>query len=214
MGGGIIVFDLDHTLVHSKMKDFAALPYSQRKRIKQQYGSRLYMIRLFDPENKGDDDHTSFYGFLRPGVTETLQWAHDNFDAVIIWTLGSASYARKIVPIIYRDLPSLRPDYVFSAEVAENNPTGQLYKPLGKLKKLCDIPIPLERTMLIDDQPYNVDPNDGGAILIPGFHIRQQYMFQDLERKDIALYQIRQWFQKQVKDASDWRKVSKSTIFV
>ena len=213
----VIVLDLDHTLVHTHESSFNEISPQDRQRLKDEYGDRLYFLDVYDykDEDLASDKHVRMYGFLRPWVGETIRWAHAYFDIVIIWTMGTRGYARKIVPVVYRDTPHLAPDYIFSRETGVPTKNGELSKPLARLTKMCEREIPLERTIIVDDQPYSIKPNPDSGIQIPPFSIHLDGLFDDLNRKDVALQQVRAWFESPlVKEAKDWRRVDKKHIFV
>lgn len=211
-----MVVDIDQTCIFTMSKSFNDISIKTRNMLKRRYPDRIYFVDTPDADEvRGSDARYLMWGFKRNGLREFITYLHERFKYVIFWTAGTNGYARKMIPIIYRGNPGLRPFKVFSREHCTFTPEGDRTKPLSLLSKMCGTEISVPVTFLIDDQIYSSYENPDNGILIPVFKIKASKDFpEQLDSSESALEKLSTWLERDhVKEAEDIRLLSKKNIF-
>eukprot|EP00756_Hemistasia_phaeocysticola_P005721 Hpha_TRINITY_DN1346_c0_g1::TRINITY_DN1346_c0_g1_i1::g.93383::m.93383/K15731/CTDSP; carboxy-terminal domain RNA polymerase II polypeptide A small phosphatase len=147
-----VVLDMDETLLHS---------FFPSRRVRYSEGSAGGVPRVTSRSHRFDLGEI-FYVQVRPGAEELIRWLHSKGVEVIIWTAGSEGYGGHItdelLPVeclhhrIYRDERWFDDDQVSSC-----------------LKYLCQLDRPLERTLIVENNPYVCTPNIDNALIVPDY---------------------------------------------
>lgn len=125
---------------------------------------RLYVLHMDEPVPGmcllEDGERNQFHydglyelwGVLRPYSTEFLHACFQRFEKVIIWTAGSAEYARAVCKIIFRDTAQY-PHLIWSFHDCHPISQNYLEKPLSKLA--AHLGVEVDQFLLIDDNPIS-----------------------------------------------------------
>ena len=143
-----LVLDLDETLLHSSLQMFAEHQSIIVASAEDNAFSRA----------SGNRRHTPFYIAARSGAKEFVKLLAESFR-IHIWTSASASYAQAAI-----DFLGIR-RYVGRVLTLSNC----LYSDGYPLKVLSQAGFDPQNTILIDDQPRQVEANPGSAIQVPEF---------------------------------------------
>lgn len=175
--------------------------------------NRTYHIVIEDLEKPGIGSKYEFWGVTRPHLKEFLLFCFSYFKIVAVWSAGQRLYVDEIVDVIFKDLP--KPHVVFSYDDIEFGEGNRIEKPLTKLinsNPLLSHHMSLENTMALDDNSSTFAKNPDNGILIPAYETSLTVV--SLSRDDPSLMQLKYWLlQPEVVNATDVRKLDKSTIF-
>jgi hypothetical protein len=166
----------------------------------------------------------TFWGVYRPGAIEFLNFAHQRFENVVVWSAGIKPYVDTICSQMMRGPGTKHPKLIYSREQCKYNPTQKnFHKPITHLADLVDkeghsLNIDPKKTLIIDDKQYTFVENPNNAILIPPFHPGRDHhrptAREILDRSDRCLYQLMDWMNKPgILTAPDYRTLNKSYIF-
>jgi len=184
-----IVLDIDETLLTSQEE---TPPYTKR----------THKIKIND---------NMIYIILRPHYKEFLEFCYDYFQRVIIWSAGEDIYVKKVVKILFNDLPY--PDLVLTHKDCKiyyiNGEEIDYSKPLYKLTKIYD-KVDLSNTIIVDDRLKNfLYCNPFNGILIP-YYKPKTYR----DNEDDMLLRLIRWFRlPEVVEIEDVRYLDFSTVF-
>lgn len=137
----LLVLDLDETLIHARE---TALDH--------------------DPDFKVLD----YFVYKRPGVNDFLVRCADMFD-LAVWSAGDEAYVRAVIDQIMPEQVKLQ--FLWSARrctVRRNFDTGGYY-PAKDLLKVKRLGWPLNRILIVDDEPIKLRKNYGNAIYLRPF---------------------------------------------
>eukprot|EP01065_Artemidia_motanka_P038158 TRINITY_DN47013_c0_g1_i1.p1 TRINITY_DN47013_c0_g1~~TRINITY_DN47013_c0_g1_i1.p1 ORF type:complete len:407 (+),score=130.78 TRINITY_DN47013_c0_g1_i1:61-1281(+) len=147
-----VVLDIDETLLHS---------YFPNRRIKYRSlanGTAPKVTARSHRFDLGDD----FYVTLRPGATDLIRWLHEQGVEVILWTAGSELYAGTITselfPLDCVHHTIFRDDRWFDEETVSS-----------ALKYLEQLGRPLDRTIIIENNPYVCTANIDNAVVVKDY---------------------------------------------
>lgn len=205
-----IVLDLDHTLLHGS--SLLHEDYSNVYAIEQKpyLRSRLYNLPLKYKE----------WIFLRSGIKKFLEFIHQYFENVIIWSAGTEQYVHEICKILF---PVIKPFAIFTRSDTDFG-NNLIYKRLNKLYEKYPQLTP-QHTFIVDDSLCTFDYyNPQNGILIPAFWIKN-LTFIDYQinydknnnffiKRDQTLEKLIQWFDSDlVRNTDDIRNLDKVNIF-
>jgi TFIIF-interacting CTD phosphatase-like protein len=185
----IVILDLDETLVKTfpdGLRPPPNLPESAK--------SRMYNLNFF-----GD----TAWGLKRPYTDEFLNYCHNRFDKVGVWTAGTAEYAHQIVKKVFTQ--GFQPDLIYSRQHCANDQYG-LFKPLDKLYSAHGFD-PSE--VLMVDNNHTVIPEQHRDNLI---HIPDYEPHPLRPDNDSSLHELMEWMKAEPL-TQDVRAVDKTTIF-
>lgn len=185
-----IVLDLDETLIHSK-----AGTWSKK-------GSK---VPIHNINIEGD----AWTVIERPHLKDFINFIHEYFDLVIVWSAGTYEYVHAICKLIF---PYYDECIIYTRDdcVYEN---GNYIKPLIELEKNEYLlsPIMNLRTMIVVD---NLDDtfvkNVSNAIHIPNF---EPQIHELKESRDNALPRLLLFFTELNRDIDDVRLLEKNIDF-
>lgn len=209
-----IVLDLDLTCIDTQdeMTSLHDLKIMSDPN-KLQLRTRTYHIVIEDLEKPGIGTKYEFWGVTRPHLKEFLLFCFSYFKIVAVWSAGQRLYVDEIVDVIFKDLP--KPHVVFSYDDVELGPGNRIEKPLLKMIKSDPILsryMSLENTLALDDNSSTFINNPDNGVLIPAYET--SLTVNSLSRDDPSLLQFKYWLlQPEVVNATDVRKLDKSTIF-
>nr|QBK90146.1 MAG: ctd-like (NLI interacting factor-like) phosphatase [Pithovirus LCPAC102] len=179
---------------------------------------RIYVIDIYDIDNRGDGKNIKLWGIERPYLREFLKFCMFNARNIIVWTAGIRPYAEKIVKHIFRGIGY--PSIIYSREHCVNigstdNP--QYTKPISKLinsnyNKIHKT-INMNNTIIIDDRIDYIQPNFSNAIVIPPYN--PVPTIDSIRNTDIALLKIMTWFNNpSIRNSIDIKSSKKDNIFM
>lgn len=206
-----IVLDIDYTLVHTK-DDINVLRRFKKKHPYEMAisRSRIYCRNIDNQDCDGNGDRYDFWGVSRPYLKEFLDFCHEYFRVVIIWSAGSYAYVHTMVDYIFRD--HYRPYKIFTHDDINQE---EYTKPLSKIfiNELEEYDS-LERVFMIDDTFEVLIYNIENCIVIPRYKVKNN--IQSLTLEDKALLQIMFWFEENIQNFKinyDIREIDKKGIF-
>lgn len=137
----LLILDLDETLIHAVDEP---LEYSPDFSIENQLIYR------------------------RPYLTEFLHECDTVFD-IAVWSSGSSEYVNAIVGTLF---PEKRPALIWSRDrcAERRDPETDITFYKKDLKKIARQGYPLSRTIIVEDNPQNVQGQYGNAVYIKPFH--------------------------------------------
>lgn len=209
-----IVIDLDSTLLYTPSSDEGSSYVKTLKNpLYHNLKNRVYHFTLYHSDKIGRGKNEDYWGVVRPGTYEFLEFCFRYFRNVIIWSAGTEDYVRNIVKYIFRNLPY--PDDVLSRKFTnfvERNKINVTEKPLQKIYDLYAsdkniVGVRPEKTLIVDDTKSTFFHNQENAIHIPDY---TPNMNDILEAEDDCLYRIIDWLEtKEVVNAKDVRLITK-----
>jgi carboxy-terminal domain RNA polymerase II polypeptide A small phosphatase len=167
----LLLLDLDETLIHS----------------------------MEAPLERACDFRTRYYHvYRRPFLAPFLDYCFRDYQ-VALWTAGSEGYAREIVPHIIPAPERLA--FLWSAERCTRrfDPETGGYSSLKNLRKVRRRGYPLERVLMVDDSPENLERNYGNHIHITPFQG---------DPADIELSLLRDYLEM-IRDQPNFRAIEK-----
>lgn len=204
-----LILDLDSTLVHSntdidqlKILQIATNPQNTDLR------DRIYSFDLVDAVGTpGTGSVSRMWGVFRPYLFDFIDFAHQYFDKVIVWSAGQYKYVHAVTDVVFNtQYPSVVKTYE-DCIMSKHS----IFKPLSKLcsqDNICD----LSKLIAIDDRADTFSQNKDNGILIPPYE--PEFTREGIMKSDISLLQLMYWFLlPEVRSASDIRKLDKSSIF-
>lgn len=192
-----VVFDIDHTLVHSHedMDRFFENNYLYDRR----HRSSMYLINLESKPDLRLQEAPQLWGEFRPKAREFLEFCSRYFKGTIVWSAGCRSYVEDMCRVLFKGLPP--PIAILAYEDCAVLPNDGYHKPLAKIWSKLSGPTP-ENTIIVDDRVENFIDNPNNGILIPPYKSGQNH--------DTALIQLQNWLiQPTVAYAPDIRTVPK-----
>ena len=209
-----IVLDLDETLVNTQERTEFLCELNiltDPKLIK--FRTRIYHMNLEDIDGPGCGTKDSYWGIIRPGVKEFLEFCFKYFRYVIVWSAGIRSYVEAIVDYLFRDLS--KPHYVFSRDKCIQDERGTV-KPLVRMyeavnKKYGDNLMNETTTLALDDTVSTFSENINNGIKIPAYKVSPTLT--DINRSDTRLQELTTWL-KANEGAKDVRTLDKTRIFI
>jgi len=166
-GRNIIIFDLDHTLIHSIKTDI----------------SKYLTSCGFNLNNK------HYVIIKRPYIENLISYCYDNYDNIIVWSSGIRDYVDEVVRNIF---PSdKQPTFVLARENCTNH-NGKHYKDFNNVRHIFvnhGINIDKSNIIFLEDKPDIVLnlPFDNGLVLpVDKFKTRH---YEDIKRGKRKRYQ-------------------------
>jgi len=210
-----IVLDIDATLVHTHgdMKDFKMLKiYGSDEQIEMR--RKLYNMRLIDVSDiPGEGEVTDLAGIYRPYLKEFLEFCHDYFEGIIIWSAGKRKYVHKMCEYMFP--LKKQPLHIFTYDDCEGDEDDFIVKPLEKLYKLPKFKGKMteKNTFVLDDRVETFSLNKRNGIQIPEFE--SDMSVEDIcNHPDDELLKLMTWLSSDdVKQSKDIRKLNKNDIF-
>jgi hypothetical protein len=157
-----LVLDIDHTLLCTSVN----LEEFQNVDI---YSPEYLSVRsrIYSGQINYEGNNFSYWGILRPHLTEFLQYCFKRFQLVIIWSAGEKRYVHEMVKILFRDLP--QPHLILTREDCLWTEKNVSAKPLFRLTQEYKM-INENNTLFIDDLENNFSFNRSNGIVIPAYH--------------------------------------------
>ncbi len=210
--GTCIVLDMDECLLHTwDGRDLSRSRYLKNLNTPKSVSIRRHFFEFFPDET---NKFNSWYGVMRPGLVEFLEYSFHRFDKVVIWTASVESYAIPILDLVFSKTDKV-PKNVLTRTNCEESEEGFYSKPLEKFFKEFDQSLSLDCTYFVDDNPDSGIFNKDNHILIPRFDPDPN--IESIEKAlatDRALYDLIEWFEsEETKNCEDVRKLDKSKIF-
>lgn len=183
----ILVIDLDETVINSAV-DFNDPVYLACQDPSDRYflADRFYQV-------------SGVWGLFRPHMKEFMNFAHDYFAEIVIFSAGTAFYVHEIVDKLFLGRP--RPRFIFTRDDLIFT-ADSYYKPLELVYDQVPGASPIN-TILLDDLINNIRPNFGNAIQIPPYRplsIKGGSAIDRIfraTRDDPELLQLWMWFLRQ-----------------
>ena len=198
----IIVLDVDETLVHTgdddRIKKLNIFSNIEHIRLRP----RIFKFPLYGYKNEKD-----YSGIMRPNLDKFLNWCHEYFRLVILWSAGEDTYVKKIVECLYKNgYPKF--DYIFTREFCD---IKNMCKPLSKIYE--QIPAANDKnTIIIDDLKRNFMFNERNGLLIPAYDPKET--IEDFKRDDDTFIKIMDWFEtKEVIESKDVKSLKFPDLF-
>lgn len=218
-GPRTLILDLDETLVHSY----------ENPTFLDTYGiySNPETKNLFHPTNGHQIVYSMvlsrghrMWGLVRPGTYEFLEFAHDYFDNILVWSAGVKEYVDKIVNLLFTEAGFSRPRKIWARDKCSIR-SGNYHKPISSLiYNLNSSGSPLHidpaTTLIVDDREYTFQENPANGILIPPFCPggSQPSLINLLNREDRFLFKLMDWLKRpEVRNCTDVRYLDRSQIF-
>jgi len=224
-----IILDLDETLIKS-WENPQWLPsleiYSNIDNYKkfcpqsgvQQFQDKPIIYSIYSgTRNNGRE--TKLWGIERPYLREFIDFTHDYFKHIIVWSAGLSFYVEDLCRHIFKKCGHPCPKMIWSRENCEKA-KHYLHKPINKISKQSNLNIDLSKTFIVDDKEFTFSDNPHNGILIPQYNPglgnlnNIPTLDNLLDRKDDHLLRLMNWFSKpEVMSALDVRTLDKSYIF-
>jgi TFIIF-interacting CTD phosphatase-like protein len=185
------VLDIDETLLHTEE---GARP-SRVTTCPHTVG------RTFEFNLAGD---SSYWVSERRGLAEFINFAHQYFSRVIIWSAGTHDYVHEVVRHIYRHSPYL-PHRIFT-RLDQTKHDGVAVKDLRVIFR--EVPsMGLHNTLILDDRVTNFVTNPHNGVRIPVFNPEGRQLVND---RDESLSALIKWLeQPEVRHCRDVRLLAK-----
>lgn len=181
-----VVLDLDEALVHTIGSSTYTVKVNNVPRLLST--GQFYNTAVVDQSFKHlvftyYDPHT-YWTVLRPGAKEFVIDCLNYFKSVSVWSAGEEGYVRNMVHHLF---PAERqPMLVWSRNQCQRSEMG-IYK---DLKVYCEhTGIPLNRTLIVDDNATTNLVNGANNIYIKKFHFESGTDYRDLAN-DTELYDV------------------------
>jgi hypothetical protein len=128
------------------------------------------------------------FGVRRPLCTKFLNACFRRFEKVIIWTAGTAEYAKLVCKALFKDTVRY-PDLIWSLEDCQrlNDRSRQVEKPLQKLANHLQVDV--RRFLLVDDNPVSGQSSPHLMLLIKPFSPHTELQEVHLLPEDNRTYQ-------------------------
>lgn len=196
-----VVFDIDHTLVHSheSINRFCDKQYLYNPKCR----SSMYLVNMETDHSRRLTEAPQLWGEFRPGTREFLDFCQQYFQGIIIWSAGCRPYVEDMCRILFQGLQP--PLMILAFEDCTMLPNDGYHKPLATIWSQIPQMNP-QNTIIVDDRIENFIDNPSNGILIPPYNSGMTH--------DRALYQLQNWLVlPEVMMAPDIRQVQKP-VFV
>ncbi len=226
-----LIIDLDETLLRSyESPDFLDLYgiYTEPSIAKQFHSTVPSYSMTFDDSKK-----SRIWGVFRPGIKEFLDFVHDYFEYIILWSAATPPYIHHIMNALHKkfDIPYSR---IIFTRLNCSRINDNYHKPIQTLidhvnsSYYTSIKIDPKFTLILDDKDYTFFGNERNGVLIPPFipgytgpsgtvdvsRTKIPTYRQLMDRSDRALLDFMIWLDRpEVRNSYDYRELDKSRIF-
>lgn len=208
-----IIFDLDQTLIATQDNNFQVLENIKNLPDPNELKDRVYELTA-EPED-GEISPYHFWGVIRPGTLEFLNFCFSYFTVVGVWSAGSHNYVHEIVNEIFIKRLGKKPHVILTRRDIVGDIDTQVYKPLTKLYNLNEVFARYtdeKNTLIIDDNYGTAYFNVDNII-----HIKPYTPFPSIlsmSQPDYCLKELQEWLESHtVSKCVDLRLLDKSKIF-
>eukprot|EP00756_Hemistasia_phaeocysticola_P061572 Hpha_TRINITY_DN5035_c0_g1::TRINITY_DN5035_c0_g1_i1::g.94135::m.94135/K15731/CTDSP; carboxy-terminal domain RNA polymerase II polypeptide A small phosphatase len=143
-----VVLDMDETLLHS---------FFPSRRVRYRPGEG-WSPKVTERSHRFDLGEI-FYVQVRPGAEELIRWLHARGVEVILWTAGTEGYAAQITD-------ELLPVECLHHRIYRDERWFDDERKSSCFKYLCQLGRPLERCLIVENNPYVCTPNINNALVV------------------------------------------------